>query len=49
MVELFQYLWFTWLGRATQDQLKNYQFLGDGEGIHWLDIDEDLRLLRGKH
>ncbi|MDX1252058.1 MAG: DUF2442 domain-containing protein [Gammaproteobacteria bacterium] len=32
--------------------LENYELLGDGEGIHWPEIDEDLSvwgLLRGSH
>jgi len=35
-------IWFTRLLEATKDQLENYELLGDGEGIHWPDIDEDL-------
>jgi hypothetical protein len=30
----------------------NFEILGDGEGIHWPDLDEDLSvagLLRGEH
>ena len=37
---------------ATPQQLNNFEFLGDGEGIHWPDLDEDLSvsgLLRGTH
>lgn len=33
-------------------ELENYELIGDGEGIHWPDIDEDLSvagLLRGSH
>jgi len=33
-------------------QLESYEILGDGEGIHWPDIDEDLSVegvLRGSH
>ena len=42
--------WFPRLLRATPDQRANYELLGDGIGIHWPDIDEDLSvagLLRG--
>jgi hypothetical protein len=42
--------WFPRLLHATTDQRRNFEFLGDGEGIHWPDIDEDLSvagLLRG--
>ena len=34
--------WFPRLARATQSQLLHYELLGDGEGIHWPDLDEDL-------
>lgn len=43
-------IWFPRLSQATKDQLENYKILGDGEGIHWPEIDEDLSvagLLRG--
>ncbi|MDP8208147.1 MAG: DUF2442 domain-containing protein [Candidatus Electryonea clarkiae] len=45
-------VWFPRLAKATKDQLENYEILGDGEGIHWPEIDEDLSvngLLRGTH
>lgn len=45
-------LWFPRLANATKDQLKRYEILGDGEGLHWPEIDEDLSvagLLRGSH
>ena len=45
-------LWFPRLAEATKTQLENYELLGDGEGIHWPEIDEDLSvagLLRGDH
>lgn len=45
-------VWFPRLAIATKNQLTNYEFLGDGEGIHWPDIDEDLSiasLLRENH
>ncbi len=35
-------IWFPKLANANKKQLENYEFLGDGEGIHWPDIDEDL-------
>ena len=44
--------WFPRLAKATKSQLENYELLGDGEGIHWPEIDEDLSvagLLRGEH
>ena len=30
------------LARATEEHLKNYRLIGDGSGIHWKDLDEDL-------
>ena len=43
-------VWFPRLVNAAKNQLENYELLGDGEGIHWPEIDEDLSvsgLLRG--
>ena len=34
--------WYPSLSHATKEQLENYEILGDGEGIHWEDLDEDL-------
>lgn len=45
-------VWFPRLSEATKSQLENYELLGDGEGIHWPEIDEDVSvagLLRGNH
>jgi hypothetical protein len=42
--------WFPRLLHATPAQRANWQLLGDGEGIHWPDVDEDLSvtgILRG--
>jgi hypothetical protein len=42
--------WFPRLLHATVAQRLNFELLGEGEGIHWPDIDEDLSvagLLRG--
>ena len=42
--------WFPRLLHANQDQRKRRQIMGDGEGIHWPDTDEDVSvtgLLRG--
>ena len=35
-------VFYTKLANATQKELNNYFILGDGEGIHWEDLDEDL-------
>jgi len=45
-------VWFPRLSQATKQELGNWELLGDGEGIHWPDIDEDLSiagLLAGIH
>jgi hypothetical protein len=34
--------WFPSLRDATSDQRNNWRFIGDGEGIHWDDLDEDI-------
>lgn len=44
-------VWFPRLSNATKSQLEHCEVLGDGEGIHWPEIDEDLSvagLLRGQ-
>ena len=38
-------VWFPRLSQATQKQLANWELLGDGEGIHWPDLDEDLSVV----
>lgn len=43
-------VWFPRLLHATPEQRANWKFLGDGQGLHWPDVDEDLSvagLLRG--
>jgi len=42
--------WFPRLLRASSAQRAHFELLGDGQGIHWPGIDEDLSysgLLRG--
>ncbi|MEB2777616.1 DUF2442 domain-containing protein [Algoriphagus sp. D3-2-R+10] len=34
--------WFPSLRNASETELNNWRFIGDGEGIHWEDLDEDL-------
>ncbi|AFM24026.1 DUF2442 domain-containing protein [Desulfomonile tiedjei] len=29
---------------ASPDELRNCRFIGDGEGIHWEDLDEDISI-----
>ena len=42
--------WFPRLAKASKSKRSNHELLGDGEGIHWPDLDEDISidgLLRG--
>ena len=42
--------WSWRLSDATPSQRENYEFIGDGQGVHWPDIDEDISaegMLRG--
>jgi hypothetical protein len=34
--------WSWRLADATPAQRENYEILGDGQGVHWPDLDEDL-------
>jgi hypothetical protein len=34
--------WSWRLSEATQDERENFEFIGNGEGVHWPDIDEDI-------
>lgn len=34
--------WFPKLRNATESELNNWRFIGDGEGIHWKELDEDI-------
>jgi len=34
--------WFPSLRDATPEQRNNYRLIGEGEGIHWEDLDEDI-------
>ena len=35
-------LWSWRLAEATPEERENYEIIGDGEGVHWYDIDEDI-------
>lgn len=35
-------VWSWRLAEATPEQRANYVLIGDGEGVHWPDIDEDI-------
>ena len=34
--------WSWRLAAATPEQRANYQIIGDGQGVHWPEIDEDI-------
>ena len=34
--------WSWRLSEATPEQREHYEIIGDGQGIHWPDIDEDI-------
>lgn len=36
--------WYPRLAGATQMQLEQWEIIGDGEGLHWEQFDEDLSL-----
>jgi len=35
-------VWSWRLVEATPEQRANYELIGDGHGVHWPDIDEDI-------
>ena len=35
-------LWFPGLRKASEEQLKDWRLTGNGVGIHWDSIDEDI-------
>jgi hypothetical protein len=37
-------LWFPRLRKASEEQLKEWRFIGNGIGIHWESIDEDISI-----
>jgi hypothetical protein len=44
-------LWFPRLAEGTPAERANWRFIGDGEGIHWPGLDEDIKvqhLLEGR-
>ena len=36
--------WSWRLSDATPEQRNNYEIIGDGQGVHWPDLDEDLSI-----
>lgn len=37
-------VWFPRLSNATADERSHFELLGEGEGIHWPDLDEDIEV-----
>ena len=37
--------WFPRLACARPEQLATFELLGEGEGIHWPDLDEDVSVI----
>jgi hypothetical protein len=38
--------WFPKLRDASPEQLSKWRFIGNGEGIHWEELDEDVLVER---
>ena len=36
--------WFPRLREASVSQLNKWRFIGNGEGIHWEELDEDISI-----
>ena len=36
--------WFPKLRSASKKDLENWRFIGNGEGIHWDSLDEDISI-----
>ena len=36
--------WYPRLLHATQTERDNHRLIGNGEGVHWPDLDEDIRV-----
>lgn len=34
--------WYPRLAQATQQERDNWRLIGGGQGIHWVDLDEDV-------
>ncbi|MCR4316971.1 MAG: DUF2442 domain-containing protein [Planctomycetes bacterium] len=37
-------VWSWRLSDATPEQRANFEIIGDGDGIHWPDVDEDISI-----
>lgn len=38
-------VWFPRLAHASSSERANFELLGDGQGIHWPDVDEDISIM----
>lgn len=38
-------VWFPRLWYGTPEERANWRLIGDGEGIHWPDLDEDIEIM----
>lgn len=38
-------IWFPRLANASASQRANYELMGDGQGIHWPGVDEDISVV----
>ncbi|MGH8503225.1 MAG: DUF2442 domain-containing protein [Gammaproteobacteria bacterium] len=38
-------VWFPRLAHAAPEQLSRYELLGEGQGIHWPEVDEDISVV----
>ena len=36
--------WYPRLAHGTPEERRNWRLIGRGEGIHWTDLDEDIRV-----
>jgi hypothetical protein len=37
-------MWSWRLSEATEEQRQNFEIIGDGQGVHWPGIDEDISI-----
>ncbi len=38
-------VWFPRLAHASVSERANYELMGDGQGIHWPSVDEDISVM----
>ncbi len=38
-------IWFPRLANASASERANYELMGDGQGIHWPSVDEDISVV----